>query len=130
MATTHTIYWKKDDGEDDDACVVWIDIAKVDEAWRLTSRTTGYLEPGSGSRETFRYLRSAVTGVGLLRMPNLVFLEVRWPKQHIDFVDGRHRFAFVRDHAGVAMPVTIAREDVSQMRSLFGSEARTCEVRI
>jgi hypothetical protein len=101
---------------DDDAAIAWIDIAKVNEIWKV-SMPDDYLGHGNGSRETYKYLRDAVEGGAILRMPCLKFLYVQnseraWSTIHnfparIGFVDGRHRFVFMRDHGASSLPVTL-----------------------
>lgn len=131
MARTRVVSWKKDDLVSEDEFVAWIDVRKLDESWR-SAEPERYLAPGSGNRETFQYLRAAVAGESgpILRMPRLGFSDQERPKQRVCFVDGRHRFAFVRDHGGAAMPVAVAREDFLGVLNLFASEAKTCTLRI
>jgi hypothetical protein len=129
MATTHTLSWKKSDDADDDELVVWVDVAKLDDCWR-SNPTTEYLAQGNGDWNTFHYLREATRDNALMRMPRLAFSETRYPKLQIGFRDGRHRFAFVRDHGGRAMPVTISRDDIVAARLLFGSDVKACDVNL
>ncbi len=129
MATTHTVYWKKDDEADDDELVVWVEVVKLDECWR-SHAPREYLAQGNGHRETFQYLGAAIRDRAVLRMPRLRFTDAQRPFQRIDFLDGRHRFAFVRDHGGAFMPVTIARAEVPRAKTLFGATAWRCEVKV
>jgi hypothetical protein len=48
---------------------------------------------------------------------------------YISFADGRHRFAWCRDHCVTAMPVSVpSRAQLIKITSLFGSASRTCRV--
>jgi hypothetical protein len=129
MATTHTLHWKKADEGDDGELVVWIDVAKLDDCWKSSARDD-YLTQGNGDWNTFHYLREAARTNAVMRIPRLTFFETHYPKQQINFLDGRHRFAFVRDHGGRAMPVTLAREDIAEARRMFSSAVRACEVKL
>jgi hypothetical protein len=106
MATERVVKWMKFSPPDDDATIVWVDVSKIDEAWRA-SAPDAYLEQGSGSRETYEYLRDAVKSGAILRMPRLQFLREFPNAPRVSLVDGRHRFSFMRDHGAAALPMTI-----------------------
>jgi hypothetical protein len=130
MAKTHTLRWRKaEEADHNDEVIVWVDIKKLDECWRLTG-SENYLAQGSGDRQTFEYLRAVTGDKAILHMPRIAFFETLHPKEKIRIWHGRHRFAFVRDHGGRAMPMTIPREEAARARFLFGSDASVCEVKV
>jgi hypothetical protein len=55
-------------------------------------------------------------------MPHLSVREDR----SIGFTDGRHRFAWVRDHGAAAIPVTTGPDGAAQLAALFGTHLREC----
>jgi hypothetical protein len=122
MASARVIKWMKFREADDDTAIAWIDVAKVNALWHA-SMPDAYLEQGTGRRETFQYLRNAVEGGAILRMPHLQLLHIphrsahsdaratRSATVHINFLDGRHRFAWARDHGASSMPVAIERNE-------------------
>lgn len=44
---------------------------------------------------------------------------------HISFNDGRHRFAWLRDHGVRALPVTVSPRIEAEMERRFGTKSRT-----
>lgn len=47
----------------------------------------------------------------------------------VAFTDGRHRFAWMRDHGAKALPISCDRESAAEIRRLFGSRSRRTRVR-
>jgi hypothetical protein len=119
-----TIKWGKQFRVRDDR-IIWIAVPKFDECWRLSESGNHYLLCGQGRPAACRRIEDSVKS-GLVRpMPHIGF----YPDlKRISFTDGRHRFAWVRDHGGRAMPMTINKSQVLLARKLFGSRSRSCEV--
>lgn len=46
----------------------------------------------------------------------------------VQFIDGRHRFAWVRDHGAVALPVATSPDQSDRVHTLFGSDFETCQI--
>ena len=100
---------------------VWIDVAKLDAAWQLDD---GYVGPPGSARpgnQPGKYPRAG-----------------KWFEQHlyaympvvspvgdaVSFTDGRHRFAWLRDHEVKALPIVPDARDVAEMRRRFGTRLR------
>jgi hypothetical protein len=47
-------------------------------------------------------------------------------RRFVGISDGRHRFAWLRDHGAKALPVAAPIGDVNEVRRLVGSKARIC----
>lgn len=103
--------------------VVWLDVAKFDAAWQASENYVG--AGGAGSLHGRRYLN-----VGC-------FIEAHWQLwyPHValidglpEFVDGRHRFAWLRDHGASAIPVTVSSPDDVELEQLYGSPIRLTTV--
>ncbi len=103
----HVILWEYKpfaDGWEDEApdAVVWVDVAAVDQAWRLTDQ---YIVPGGANGQDDRY-----AGVGRWFAANrhCRMMDATFDEGHISFVDGRHRFAWLRDHGVESVPIQVA----------------------
>jgi hypothetical protein len=48
----------------------------------------------------------------------------------VSFTDGRHRFAWIRDHGAQAIPVTAYVETASRLEAIFGTSLRECRVTV
>jgi len=108
-----------------DDVIVWIDVAKLDAAWRL-ERDFYVGADGYGPRSTSlgKYLRFGRWLRGrrddLVKMPHVSV----W-KRMVSFTNGRHRFAWCRDHGVRALPVTTSPgEQALQLRAKFGTALR------
>lgn len=111
--------WK--DVEPDE--VVWVDIARLEAAFRAGDQYVG--PGGSGCGQTGRYQnigRHILSGRDIW-MP---FVIINGDK--VRFGDGRHRFPWVRDHGAVALPIATAPDIADQMWARFGSQLCTCEL--
>jgi hypothetical protein len=125
MPTQRKIRWKRQWGDDDR--IVWVIIAKLDAHWRM-SEPDAYLKCGQGRQGTFEYLDEATAQGIVLNMPHVGFW---WDGSgRTSFTDGRHRFSWVRDHGGLAMPVTFHRTQAKSGTAKFGSRRRVCTVKI
>lgn len=100
--------------------VVWIDIAKFNAAWR---RERGlYLRRNSPNRTAYWI---ALLNFRKIPMPH-VYVGV---DGQVSFTDGRHRFAWFRDHGVRAIPVTVAtKNDVEIAQRFYGSRRRSVRV--
>ena len=97
---------------------VWIDIDRADVSW---SATPLYIPRGGpGDWDKYERIGEWITGYdGPIEMPS-----VSLPDGHLTFADGRHRFAWLRDHGVTALPVTISHGWVRQLESLAGTQER------
>jgi hypothetical protein len=103
--------WRGDDR------IVWIDIAIFNTVWR---RESGYYLPLNSPNRTACWI------------VQLNFRKIPMPHVYVgqdgvvSFTDGRHRFAWFRDHGVTAIPVTVStKKDVEIARRLYGSRRRT-----
>ena len=103
--------------------VVWLDVARVEASFR---RNPGHYVGigGSGVGQSSRYGhvgRFIQTGHPVY-MPHLSVDG----DDAVSFTDGRHRFAWVRDHGARAVPVTTYLEVASRLEEIFGTSLREC----
>lgn len=97
---------------------VWVDVKRVDARWSADSLYVGPF--GRPDNQPGKY---ASVGEWLSKIE---FLEMPWmrydPSENtISFVDGRHRFAWLRDHGAKAILVTVPPADLPLMTKLFGT---------
>jgi len=124
MAAT-TIKWRKQWGDDDR--IVWVNVAKL-EIWWKAEGPSHYFVRGQGRPNAYRIIEERVQRGEVLPMPHLSFYYDN--PNRIGFTDGRHRFAWVRDHGGAVMPVTFHRTEAARARKIFGTKRRICTVSI
>lgn len=100
--------------------VVWIDVAKLERNW---CRQDKYVGPrGSGDAIGDRYARF---GEWIRHGQPIDMIVVAIDTDgNISFSDGRHRFAWLRDHGVVALPVQTSPECADAILRCFGSELR------
>lgn len=97
--------------------IVWIDISKLNKSWRR--ERSYYLPRGTPNRTADWISRLSFRRVP---MPHVALDE----RDDVSFTDGRHRFAWFRDHGVKAMPVTIAtKTEAEKLRKLYGSRRRS-----
>ena len=94
--------------------VVWIDVAKVDLAWAISEN---YVSKGGGC-----------AGIPERYEQFGIWFELKVPIQiacidlldeAIEFIDGRHRFAWLRDHGVKIMPVHVPQDKVGIIKCCF-----------
>lgn len=110
-----------------DDIVVWVSVAKLDEAWK---RDHGfYIGPcGSGAAIEDRYAR---VGAWLAAKQDGVDLPVvAIDGDMVAFSDGRHRFAWLRDHGVRAMPVQVPADQVAEFERKFGVGERASIIHV
>lgn len=110
--------------------VVIIDVAKFDQAW--SQDKSSYLIPGGkgdnyipiSDKERPGYNRYERVGEEVPKFKqdgkgfnmSSVTLRGNIPT----FVNGRHRFAYFRDHDAKQLPISVPKRDVKKMKKLFG----------
>ena len=106
--------------EDPDA-VVWVSVEKLDQAWMKGDHL--YIgRGGSGATIEDRYVRF---GHWLSKTTKAVEMPiVSLDGDGIAFTDGRHRFAWLRDHGVTAIPVQVPPEEAPNFEKLFGTAVR------
>ncbi len=104
--------------------IVWVNVAKLNESWK---RDRGYyVARGARTRiaspQRYRAVAKWVASGRRMWMPH-VSLD---GNGNVSFTDGRHRFAWMRDHGVKALPVTTERDQAEALRKRFGSKRRSC----
>src|SRR5437016_472181 len=94
-----TIKWKRQWGGNDR--VVWVIVRKIDKAWRNDPVPGYYIPHGACYEHPFRDWLERGSHKERAWMPHIGFYGF------VSFVDGRHRFAWCRDHGVKAMPVSV-----------------------
>jgi hypothetical protein len=129
MSSTINLRWALKRPQDETVvpdAVVSIDVARLDEAWRGDGSYYVAFGGHGGSEE--RYARTGerfMDGVEAW-MPEAC-LEADGT---VTFADGRHRFAWCRDHGVGAMPVAVCRECEAEVRRRFGTDGRVSQAEI
>jgi hypothetical protein len=117
VATPYGPGWEDLDPEP----IVWLEVEKVEASFALNIHH--YVGRGGvGAGQPSRYVnigRHFLSGRPIW-MPHLGIGE----HHHISFTDGRHRFAWIRDHGAIALPATTSLEDVVELGRRFGSSLR------
>jgi hypothetical protein len=100
---------------------VWIAVAKVDASWKKNHAE--YVGAnGSGAAIGDRYRQF---GIWFEKGEAVWIPWVGLEEGEIGFTDGRHRFAWLRDHGVRAMPIDVDPEIAQEMRRRFGTTERT-----
>jgi len=98
--------------------VAWIDVSRLDEAWRATDQ---YIEPGGINGQDNRYAR-----VGAWfrenRYCNMGFVSL--DENKVRFTDGRHRFSWLRDRGVTALPLQVPSGQANDFERRFGATTR------
>jgi hypothetical protein len=103
--------------------VVWISVAKVDASWKHdVGYYVGCHAEGQANGEPTKYMRFGqwFTEGHRVWMPNLGLND-----GHISFSNGRHSFAWLRDHGVRTLPITVPEDTATEVRRRFGTKSRT-----
>lgn len=102
--------------------VIWTAVEQLEHAWQ---RTEGYVGPRGarsdqpGKYDTVgRFLRDFAGKISLF-VPTVSLVD-----GNVEFTDGRHRFAWLRDHGLTALPVEVGAECEPDFRSRFETQMR------
>jgi len=120
MAKTHIIEWIPMYPDP----VVWISVVKLDASWR---HDTPYyvgknaIGPGNGSPSRYKKFGKWIAEGHPIWMPHMGLAD----DGYIVFSDGRHRFAWLRDHGVRALPITVSPDIEAEVRRRFGTKSRT-----
>jgi hypothetical protein len=100
---------------------VWISVARFEASWKKNQQQ--YVGPGgSGAAIEGRYEKfGAWIESGEAVWIPLVGLE----RGEISFTDGRHRFAWLRDHGMQSIPIDVDPDIAKEIQKRFGSFERT-----
>lgn len=104
-----------------DDVAVWVSVAKVDEAWRLDK---GFYIGAGGSGASIEK-RYGDFGLWLASSNARIELPIVAIEDGVvSFSDGRHRFAWLRDHGVRAMPLQVSVEQAEEFQERFGVTER------
>jgi hypothetical protein len=106
--------------------VVWLDVARVEKSFSLDINFyVGIDGTRAGQPSRYEKIGRHIESGAAIWMPQLCLTGA----DEISFTDGRHRFAWVRDHGAIALPVATDPAQADQLAALFGSPLRICEIR-
>ena len=100
--------------------VVWVDPVRFDLLWKDTDQ---WVSPGGkdGAQDD-RYARFGAW----LNPDSVVYMCEVWLEDgELGFINGRHRFAWLRDHHISALPMQVSPDNVKSFTALCGSTLRT-----
>ncbi|MBN3744807.1 hypothetical protein G3N96_05070 [Burkholderia sp. Se-20373] len=102
--------------------IIWTAVDLLDASWRKTLDYVG--QGGSGSNQDGKYSRvgdylARAIGKDRIPVPSLALVD-----GEAVFTDGRHRFAWLRDHGLRALPVEVGRSDAMMFRTRFETAER------
>lgn len=103
---------------------VWVSVAALDASFRRGDQWIG--PGGAGKGQAGRYANMGATilsGVDI-RMSTVSLGD----DGEVRFTDGRHRFAWVRDHGAEAVMVATGRADAAALKRLFATDLRVCRI--
>lgn len=104
---------------------LWLDVAKVDAAWR---RTDQYIVPGGANGQDQRYAKA---GAWFAKYPfsNMLVINLK-SNGRITFTDGRHRFSWLRDHGAKAVQFQVSPADADELTALLGADTTETVINI
>lgn len=95
--------------------VIWIVVSQVNEAWQKSDL---YITPGGGwAGNPERYDKF---GKWMERKEPVQIASLGIVDDVIEFNDGRHRFAWLRDYGVTVMPVHVDPDKVELVKNRFG----------
>lgn len=109
---------------------VWVDVGKLEANFQLDiGRYVGFfgLDGIEGKYEGVEQFLAS--GERRLYMPT-VYVCTNDAHRFVCFYDGRHRFAWMRDHGAQALPVEAPIGEAREVNRLVGSKARICRVAV
>lgn len=111
---------------------IWIDVRKLDALLPLASNMIHVGFAGEhGIRGKYTLFDKFVRSHKRIIMPCVTIEHAckEHPDQNIAYIfNGRHRFAWMRDHDAQALPVAVLRSEASEVARLIGTDAETCRV--
>lgn len=114
---TQSVEWVRPKGTSDYA-VVWIDIAKLDASWK--NDYGFHVGPGGegGIRDRYHRFGEWLKLGKPVEMP-MVSLTDR--SKIVAFGNGRHRFAWMRDHGATSLPVVVYKDQEQEFKRRFAA---------
>jgi len=102
--------------------IVWVNVRRLNLSWK---RDRAYYvgvgaRTNAAKRDRYKRVGDWVKSGREIWMPHVCLAE----NGHISFTDGRHRFAWMRDHGVKSIPVTTQPKDARRISEQFGSRTR------
>lgn len=122
------IYWKpprptSPDWGDPDTVSVWISVQKLDAAWQLsTGDYIGAGGTGAAIEDRYNEFGEWIISTGGREHVEMPILGL--DEDSVSFTDGRHRFAWLRDHGVLAIRIEVESEQQKEFETHFGSADR------
>lgn len=110
---------------------VWIDVRKLDVILQPGDRVG--VGGQDGIARKYSGVEEFMASGKAVYMPQLRLRHVNdggFGRQTIGIHDGRHRFAWMRDHGAQALPVTAKPDEAHEIARLVGTGVRVCRIRI
>lgn len=105
--------------------IVWLDIVRVEASFSIDrNRYVGVGGIWAGQRSRYDNIGEFIRSGRPVWMPHLNIDD----NGAVCFTDGRHRFAWVRDHGASALPVTADPDEAAELAAQFGTSLRECRV--
>jgi len=114
MISTHIVNWHPMDRSDP---VIWIDIAKAESAWREDDFYVDVEAKTSGEVLKYKNFGEWIKCGISIEMPHVSYEDGK-----LSFSNGRHRFAWLRDHGATSLPVTTYPSCEAELRQNLGSD--------
>lgn len=99
---------------------VWVSVAKLEYAWQRS--TNEYVGTGGDNAMPGKYENF---GKWIMSARHVEMPEVCIVDGYVRFNNGRHRFAWLRDHGMTALQVNVQPTDVTTFETMFGCDDRT-----
>ena len=122
------IEWVRPRGREDYA-VVWVDVAKLDEAWARDSNF--YVGPEgrlNGIKGRYPRFDAWVREGHPVEMSEVGFDS--HPSGRPFFCNGRHRYSWMRDHGAQALPVVTDPERAEEFAARYGTSLHRTVVKL
>jgi hypothetical protein len=109
---------------------VWVDVGKLEANFQLDIGRYVGLFGLNGIDGRYEGVEQFVAS-GKARLEMLtVELDTNDARHFVSIYDGRHRFAWMRDHGAQALPVEAPIGEACEVSRLVGSKARICRVTV
>jgi uracil-DNA glycosylase len=100
--------------------IVWISVSLIDASWQKDSNYIGRGDTGAAISGRYEKIGDRF----LQREPMWMAMTSLDHRGEIAFTDGRHRFAWLRDHGADALPVQVRPDQARVIAARFGTTVR------
>jgi hypothetical protein len=107
--------------------ILWADIQKLDALWRNSPIYIPAYGNGNGSSQhRYSQIGKMIMGGNPVKMREIGGDVCFAATGYIGFINGAHRFSWIRDHGGIAIPVLIDREYCLELKRRLATTERVC----